>query len=200
MLDNHKARGLIAGVVEPVAKTLLRVGLSANMVTWIGAILTSASAIVLIPNGHFAAALFATALIGSADLLDGTMARLQGTTSSWGSFLDSTLDRLTDAALIGSIALYFARQQQPEYVAFALVAFAGAQVTSYIRAKAESVGASAKVGFAERSERSILIYVGLAGAAWLDVVVLQTAIVCLAAATLVTVGQRLHFVAKQLNS
>jgi phosphatidylglycerophosphate synthase len=178
----------------------MRIGLTANMVTWIGAALTSASAILLIPRGSFAAALVATAVIGSADLLDGTMARLQGTASSWGSFLDSTLDRLTDAALIGSIALYFANQSSVEYVAFALVAFAGAQVTSYIRAKAESVGATAKVGFAERSERSIIIYVGLAGAAWVDIVVLQTAIVILAIATLITVAQRLHFVAKQLNN
>jgi phosphatidylglycerophosphate synthase len=199
MLDNPTARGFASRFIEPIARFLLRAGLTANSVTWIGAILTSASAMIFVPKGDFGIALFLTLIIGSADLLDGTMARLSDSSDAWGSFLDSSLDRLTDAALIASIGVYFAKAGDTSLVTVAFIALAGASVTSYLRAKAESLGASAKIGIAERSERSILIYVGLAGAQWISVEILRIAILILAVASMLTVFQRMHFVSKQLR-
>ena len=184
-------------MVDPVARTLLRAGLRPDTVTWIGTIALVVSALLLVAPGHLVAGAVVCGLLGLSDLLDGTMARLSGTSGSWGSFLDSTLDRLADAAMLGSIAWYLAGHGPRWGMAAALVALTCAQVTSYIRAKAESIGATCRVGLAERTERTTLILTGLV-LSGLHPLVLPGAITVLAVASSATVLQRIVHVRRQL--
>ena len=99
-----------------------------------------------------------------SDLVDGTMARLSGTSSQWGAFLDSTADRVVDAALIGSVTYYLYLEQDPLQTV-AWFALAGGFLVSYVKARAEAAGFRCDGGFAERPERTIILLVatGFAG-------------------------------------
>jgi CDP-diacylglycerol--glycerol-3-phosphate 3-phosphatidyltransferase len=166
-------------------------------VTWVGAIITAVASITLIGTGHLVAGGLAFIIISASDLLDGTMARLSGRISTWGAFLDSTLDRVVDAAVFGSLAWYFSDRDRAMFAA-ALATVVGALLTSYVRARAEAVGATCRVGLAERSERNVIVAIGLvfhAAAPW----VLPACTVLLAIATWATVVQRMIHVRKQLH-
>jgi CDP-diacylglycerol---glycerol-3-phosphate 3-phosphatidyltransferase len=193
MLDNQKARSAVGKVVEPAASILIKLGLTPNLVTVIGTIGISISAIAFFSFGKFFIGTLVILLFIFSDLLDGTMARLTGKKNPIGAFLDSTLDRVTDAALFGSLVIYFANQNS-NFIYPAIVAAFAAQLISYIRAKAESQGIAAEVGIAERPERIILLLIGtgLTGLG-LDVAI-EIAIVALALLTVVTVIQRMHAV------
>lgn len=198
MLDNDKARGHAAMVVEPIAKGLLKIRLTPNAVTWIGAISTTLTSVYFIPRGQFLAAAIWYGILASGDLLDGTMARLSDASGRLGAFLDSTLDRFVDAAVVSAMTYYCMTHGQPVWASVAgFVAIAAAQITSYIRAKAESLGIDCKVGFAERSERSIAAWAALF-ISGLGVFVIHWALLILAVASSVTVAQRMMHVAKQL--
>src|SRR5207248_6047763 len=124
-------------------------------------------------------------------LIDGSMARRLGRAGKFGAFLDSTMDRVADGAVFGSIAYYLAVQQRHSALVAALICLVSGQLVSYVRARAEGLGLSAKVGIAERAERLILIGVGglTTGFGWrygLDV-----ALWLLAVLSLVTIGQRI---------
>jgi CDP-diacylglycerol--glycerol-3-phosphate 3-phosphatidyltransferase len=193
MLDNQKARSAVGKVVEPAASILIKLGLTPNIVTVIGTIGISISAIAFFSFGKFFIGTLVILLFIFSDLLDGTMARLTGKKNPIGAFLDSTLDRVTDAALFGSLVIYFANQNS-NFIYPAIVAAFAAQLISYIRAKAESQGIAVEVGIAERPERIILLLIGtgLTGLG-LDVAI-EIAIVALALLTVVTVIQRMHAV------
>jgi CDP-diacylglycerol--glycerol-3-phosphate 3-phosphatidyltransferase len=197
MLNNASARTAVAGLINPVAQFLLKAGLTPDHVTWIGAIATATSTVVLVPAGHLVAGGLLFIVLSASDLLDGTMARLRGTSSQWGAFLDSTLDRVVDAAVFGSLAWYFSSRNQGLFFA-ALSATLGALLTSYVRARAEAVGATCHVGFAERPERNVVVTVGLVLhtlASW----ILPLCTVVLAFITWLTVAQRMIHVRKQLH-
>ena len=136
-----------------------------------------------------------------ADSLDGTMARLSGRSSDWGAFLDSTLDRIADAAIFAGLAMWFVSQQDTVGVALSLAALVLGQVVSYARARAEGLGAQAAVGVAERTERLVVVLLatGLVGFG-LPAQVLVVAMGLLAAASAVTVVQRMVVVRHQLVS
>ncbi len=161
MLNNDSARQAIAGIVEPPARFLLRIGVTPDMVTVVGAFGSSITALVLVPRGEFLIAIAILIFLTISDLLDGTMARMRGTAGPWGNFLDSTLDRVTDAAIFSSV-LWWAVLNDDTVTAWAaaITLIAGVAI-SYSKARAESLGATANVGIAERAER--LILVGLAG-------------------------------------
>jgi CDP-diacylglycerol---glycerol-3-phosphate 3-phosphatidyltransferase len=125
------------------------------------------------------------------DVLDGTLARMKGTTGPWGAFLDSTLDRVADASVFGGLAAYFVYGGHSRLLAgvavFCLVAGA---LVSYAKARAESLGVRCDVGIAERTERLVIALVA-AGLAGLGVpYVLAVGLWLLAALTLITLGQR----------
>lgn len=198
MLDNANARSAVAGMVDPAARALLRVGLTPDHVTWIGTTAVVLGAVVLIAPGHLVVGGIVCGIIGLSDLLDGTMARLSGRVGTWGGFLDSTLDRIADAALVGAIAWYLSDSSAPRWsVAAALVALAAGQITSYIRAKAEALGATCRVGLAERTERTSLVLGGLI-LSGLHPLVLPVAMSVLAVASAMTVAQRIGHVRRQL--
>jgi phosphatidylinositol phosphate synthase len=135
-------------------------------------------------------------VVGSIlDVLDGALARAGGKTTPFGSFLDSTTDRVGEGAMLGAIALIFSRHGNEVALGAAIAAIAGSFLVSYTRAKAEALGLRGDVGFGSRAERVVAITAGLVLAPW---GVLPWAIYLLTATAWLTVLQRILFVRKQL--
>jgi CDP-diacylglycerol--glycerol-3-phosphate 3-phosphatidyltransferase len=135
-------------------------------------------------------------VVGSIlDNLDGALARAGGQTTPFGSFLDSTTDRVGEGAMLGAIALIFARHGNEVALGATIAAIAGSFLVSYTRAKAEALGLRGDVGLGSRAERVVAITAGLVLAPW---GVLQWAIYLLTATAWLTVLQRILFVRKQL--
>jgi CDP-diacylglycerol--glycerol-3-phosphate 3-phosphatidyltransferase len=193
-------RASVAGVFEPPARLLLRLGVSPDAVTIAGTIGVSAAALWFLPKGDFVVGVLVIALFIFSDTLDGTMARLSGRSSQWGAYLDSTLDRISDAAIFGAVALYAVGDGDTAGAALALAVLVGALVVSYARARAEGLGFDAAVGLAERTERLLVILVALLvaglGADW----VLTAALWLLVVGTWATVVQRMLVVRRQAMS
>lgn len=197
MLDNERTRSIAAHIVDPIAKGLLRIGLSASAVTVLGSIGSVLVSALLIAQGRFVFAFVLMVPLAGADLLDGTMARISGTSGPWGSFLDSTTDRITDGAIFAAF-VWWALDESSLLAVVAMVALVAGFVTSYARAKAESLGIDCKVGVAERPERvgGIMTAALLAG---LGVpFVLPATIWLLALLSSITVWQRMAVVHKAL--
>lgn len=199
MLNNPAARKVVSGVIEPPARLLLRMHVSPDAVTIVGTLLTVAVALVFLPQGWFVSGVLIMVVLGMSDLLDGTMARMAGTSGPWGNFLDATLDRLADGAIFGGLALYGAFQDQPWLTAGALLALVTGQVTSYAKARAEAVGATANVGIAERAERLIIAGIAALLAGFGVPYVLPAALWILGGLGLITVAQRIWTVRDQLH-
>jgi len=185
-------------LLSPIADGLLRLGVSPDAVTLVGTAGVCTGALVFFPRGELGlGVLFITVFVFS-DLIDGYMARASGRSSSWGAFLDSTLDRFGDAAVFGGLVLYFARAGDDAMTALALYCLVLGSVTSYARAKAESLGMQARTGVAERADRLVAILVMAAFSDWFDLPVLLTATLwVLAVASTVTVAQRVIAVRRQ---
>jgi CDP-diacylglycerol--glycerol-3-phosphate 3-phosphatidyltransferase len=150
---------------SPVGNFLLRHGVSPNTVTFVGTLGVCAGALVCFPQGWLLAGVVVITLFVFSDMIDGYMARTSGQVSPFGSFLDSTLDRVGDAAIFGGLAMYYVGPGDNNgWAALALYCLSMGSVTSYARAKAESLGMQAKVGIAERADRlvAILFMTGLA--------------------------------------
>jgi CDP-diacylglycerol--glycerol-3-phosphate 3-phosphatidyltransferase/CDP-diacylglycerol--inositol 3-phosphatidyltransferase len=193
-------------VWSPVGDFLLRRGVSPNAVTLVGTLGVVAGAVVCFPQGWLLAGVLVISLFVFSDMLDGYMARTSGQVSPFGSFLDSTLDRIGDAAIFGGLAMYYVGPGDNRWWAgLAVYCLSMGSVTSYARAKAESLGMQAKVGIAERADRlvAILIAVGLADLLRLlgvddDVMwLIPIALGLLAVASTVTVVQRVLVVRTQ---
>ncbi len=195
-------RGVARRVLTPVAALLLRLKVSPDAVTVIGTLGTSTAALVFYPRGEFLVGTLVIGLFVLSDSLDGTMARLAGRPSTWGAFLDSTLDRVADAAIFCGIALWFAGDGDDLLmVGVTLAALVGGLLVSYARARAEGLGADASAGIAERTERLVLTLAaaGLSGifdAPWL----LAAALWLVAALSWITVVQRIWAVRQQLHA
>jgi CDP-diacylglycerol---glycerol-3-phosphate 3-phosphatidyltransferase len=198
MLGIH-ARPQINRVTEPVARRLAAMGVTPDALTIIGTLGVAGGALGFYPRGEFfVGTLVITAFVFS-DLMDGAVARVTGTSGPWGAFLDSTLDRVGDGAVFGALALWYAGDGDSiTLCAVALYDLVAGVVTSYAKARAESLGMTANVGIAERSERliAILVLTGLSGI--FDLPVLRSiALWGLAAATTITVVQRVVEVRRQ---
>lgn len=182
--------------VRPVVLTFDRLGLSPLSVSLLGLAITAVSGFIIAKGSLFGGAL--VFLVGSGfDMLDGDLARLQGTVSKRGAFLDSCFDRLGEAFLFAGLTWYFAGLEDgagklPLLLITATVV--GSLTTSYVRARAEGVGETCFVGFLQRTERVILLTIGLLLGPWILVFVLAF----LAVATLGTTVQRIIHVAAKL--
>jgi CDP-diacylglycerol--glycerol-3-phosphate 3-phosphatidyltransferase len=186
----------VVRLISPTARGLLRIGLTPNSVTTIGAIGVIATSLIAYPNGHLFGGTVAICCLALSDLFDGTMARLsQQGPSRWGGFLDSTIDRVTDSAIALGLLIYLAQNNDAlSYVL--LVSIVAGFLVSYIRAKAESLQIECKGGFAERTERLIILLTAI-GFTGLGVdYILTVGIWALALASVVTVLQRLRIVWK----
>jgi CDP-diacylglycerol--glycerol-3-phosphate 3-phosphatidyltransferase len=198
MLNNADARGVIAPVVEPIARGLLRMRVTPDMVTLTGTTLTVLTALILIPQGDFIPAVILLFLFISADVLDGTMARLSGTQGPWGAWFDATLDRVADGAVFGGVLIWAAWNSNTPTTILAWVCLVGGAVVSYAKARAEAVGATANGGIAERAERMIILGLGAILYQFVDWG-MTVAIAILAVLTTITVFQRGLDVRRQLK-
>jgi phosphatidylglycerophosphate synthase len=202
VLDNPKSRSSLAHLVDPVAKLLIKARVTPDALTWFGAGATLVISVVFLAQGDFLIGALLFGVFGLVDLLDGTMARMLGTSGAWGAFLDSTLDRVSDAAVICGICFYYANTDLPNsnlVVSAGVVALVMGLMTSYARAKAESLNAKCTIGIAERAERNILIWISLLITS-LVTDVMSYAFVILAVVSTITVIQRIVYVRKQLVS
>ena len=186
----------VVRLISPTARGLLRIGLTPNSVTTIGAVGVITTSLTAYPSGHLFGGTVAICCLALSDLFDGTMARLseQGP-SRWGGFLDSTIDRVTDSAIAMGLLIFLAQNADPlSYVL--LVSIVSGFLVSYIRAKAESLQIECKGGFAERTERLIILLTAI-GFTGLGVeYILTIGVWALALASVITVLQRLAIVWK----
>ena len=198
MLDRFKQfwQGVM---LAPFINLFIRLGVSPDVVTVVGTVGVSAGALVFFPQGMLWQGVLVVSAFVFSDLIDGAMARKMGRTDDFGAFLDSTLDRVADAALFGGIACYFAWQADSRlYLVLSLVILAMGAVTSYARAKADVLGYDAKVGIAERPDRLVGLLVPTFFADLLDLpILLHLALWVLAVAATVTVVQRIWTVRRQ---
>jgi len=190
------------------ADLLLRLGVTPDQVTVVGTIGVVAAALWFFPRGQLLAGVLVITAFVFSDLMDGYMARKSGLSSNWGAFLDSTMDRFGDAAIFAGLLLYYAGPHaetmvgEPKlYVYLSLACLVLGSITSYVRARAESLGMTAKVGVAERAERLVLILVatGFNGIFGLPILT-ELALWLLVAASGITVIQRTIVVRRQAKS
>jgi CDP-diacylglycerol--glycerol-3-phosphate 3-phosphatidyltransferase len=198
MLDRF-LRATVTKILGPIARLLLKIGISADIVTVIGAIGVSVGALYFFPRGQvWIGVLVITAFVFS-DTIDGIMARESGGSTKWGAYLDSTLDRIGDAAIFGGLVLYYAGMGDNSVMAaLSLACLILGSVVSYARARAEGLGFTASVGIAERADRLVAV---LAAAFFADLfdstLLLGVVLALLAVASLVTVVQRIMTVRSQ---
>jgi len=154
-----------ARLFTPVVQALARTPVTPNMITVIGTVGVSASALALFPIGWlFPGAAIATFFVFT-DMLDGQLARLKGSSGRWGAFLDSTMDRVGDAAVFGGITIWFIRSGDHLLAVVSLFCLACGMWVSYVKARAQSLGLKCDVGLIERPERMLigLTSIGLSG-------------------------------------
>ncbi|MCW2750350.1 MAG: CDP-alcohol phosphatidyltransferase [Aeromicrobium sp.] len=201
----ERFRQFWSNVWAPLGDLLLKWGVKPDWVTWVGTIGVSAGALWFFPRGQFFVGVLVITAFVFSDIIDGYMARKSGQSSKWGAFLDSTLDRVGDAAVFGGLVLYYASDKakadlgDPKiYLYLSLACLVLGNLTSYARARAESLGMTAKGGIAERSDRlvSILVMTGFAGLLHWDFL-REITLWALAVASLITVFQRMMIVRKQ---
>ena len=150
----------------PVGTALHRRGITADVLTATGLVSASATA-VAVATGHLHIAIVLLILTGLHDLLDGPVAKAAGTASVRGAFFDSVTDRVADAVLMGGVAWYLIGRNEGHLAVLPLAVLGVTALVSYERAKAESLGLSAKGGLMERAERMILLGVAFLGSAFL---------------------------------
>ncbi len=194
------ARTALSSVVEPIARALLRMGISPNTVTVAGTLGVLIGAVGFAARGHLLIALVLVVVFALTDFLDGTMARMKGGSTRFGAFLDSSMDRVADAGIFGSIAYYLATEDDRWGMVAALLCLAVGQIVSYVKARAEGLGMTCNVGIAERPERLLSVGVGglltIIGLEW----ALPAALWILAVLSVITVGQRIAYVYKQAQA
>jgi CDP-diacylglycerol--glycerol-3-phosphate 3-phosphatidyltransferase len=187
--------------LTPVGRKLAGLGITADQVSLVGTLGVVGGALGFYPRGRFLwGTVFITCFV-FGDTLDGAVARARGTSGKWGSFLDSTLDRMGDAAIFGSLALWFAGGGHSFVMAgVAIYDLAAAQLTSYVKARAEGLGMRCDVGLVERPERLLAILIATGFTGILGVPALQVWVLwALAGAMTATVVQRVVVVRREAN-
>ena len=196
---NKYARALFAAIFTPVAALLVRLKVSPDAVTVIGTLGVAGGALVGYPMGELFWGTVVITVFVFSDIVDGLMARMIGRSGPWGAFLDSTLDRVGDGAVFAGIVVWFYTGGHNSFIAaMALACLVLGSIVSYAKARAEGLGMTANVGIAERSDRLVVVLVatGLVGLG-IPEAVLAVVLVLLAAASLVTIFQRVGTVRRQ---
>ncbi len=198
----NQLRPALSRVTSPVGRALARTGVTPNTVTMIGTLGVVGGALGFYPFGQFFWGTVVITIFVFFDLFDGAVARETGKTSRFGAFLDSNMDRVSDAAIFSGLILRFAGREHNDMllVGLALFCLVSGALVSYARARAEGMGLNATIGIAERGERLIisLVAIGLAG---LGVpYVLAAGLWVLSVASLITVVQRYVVVRRQVEA
>lgn len=198
------SRAAVSGFTTPAARLLLRIGLTPDSVTIIGAAVSVLAALTLFPSGRLFAGALVIWMFVMFDLLDGAMARQSGGGTRFGAVLDATCDRISDGAVFCGLAWWAAfGLHNTSLVVATLICLVTSQVISYIKARAEASGLRGDGGLIERPERLII---ALAGAGLADLPVLPMppalpiAMWLLAVASMITCAQRLHTVRTSLGA
>ena len=193
------AEGTRVGLA-PLARRLASMGVTANAVTVLGGLLTVLGA-ALLAAGIPLAALIVLVIGALADTLDGQIAKASGGGTPFGSFLDSTVDRISDAALFCGTAGLAVGTAQPILLAGALLALVASSLVPYVRAKAEALGVAATVGPAPREARIAIFLLGLAAWALLGLdAAFIVAVLAVALLASITTGLRVAHVSGQLRT
>jgi CDP-diacylglycerol--glycerol-3-phosphate 3-phosphatidyltransferase len=184
-------------LVDPLADWFVRRGVSPNVITVVGTLCTVATG-VCFALGYIRTGGWLFGLTAVFDVLDGTVARRSGRATRFGAFFDSTLDRVADGAVLGGLLVFYATHPvhaDPVMLVVSLVGIVATFLTSYTRARAESLGLDAKVGLMQRPERVTLLAAPQAffGLAW-NGRILDAIVTLLAVTSVITVYQRVQFV------
>ncbi len=147
-------------LAEPVARLVAKTGLSPNILSVLGLFLNIGVA-AIIASGHPLVGGITLLFAGAFDLLDGTVARLTQRSTRFGALLDSTLDRLSDAAVLLGLLVLYARQEATGEILLVYIALVGSMMVSYIRARAEGLQLECEVGLLARGERVVILALGL---------------------------------------
>lgn len=188
----ERLEGPLRERLQPLVDQLVTRHITPGQVSWAGAGL-SVLAALLIAAGWLRLGALLLLLGGLADLLDGMLARQTDQATPFGAFLDSTLDRLSEGAVLAGIAYQFASQGRPLLVAVAVAALLGSLLVSYTRARAEALGVDCTVGLMSRPERLVVLLLGLL------LNLLAPAVLLLTLLSLYTVGERLLHVRDALG-
>ncbi len=198
MISSH-LKPQVTRLINPVVKLAVRAGVTANGVTIAGALGTLGSAFSFYPRGEFFVGTLAICFFALSDLFDGAIARLtNGTGTPWGGFLDSTIDRVTDAAVLIGVLMYMIDRDQTVSILILISLVTGALIP-YIRAKAESMSIECSGGFAERTERIVLSLTAIGFYGLGIEIALIIGFSLLSAAGLFTVMQRMVIVYRALH-
>ncbi|MBP3223165.1 MAG: CDP-alcohol phosphatidyltransferase family protein [Actinomycetaceae bacterium] len=202
---SSKGRPLAQRVFGPLARLCVKWNISADAITISGTVLSVVLSLWLIPTQHFIIGSLLISFVVIFDNLDGQIARLNGSPTKWGAFLDSTLDRISDAAIFLSVLIWFYIHADGVLQAWGLITGISAlifgSVVPYARARAEGLGMRADVGIAERADRLVIILAaiflsGISHYMWIFVI----AFIYLTIAAFITVVQRMYVVYKQAHS
>lgn len=186
-------------ITQPIVTLLAKTGVTPNMVTWFGFILILGAA-VLAGMGHPFAAGCVMLASGFFDIIDGALARGTNQVTRFGAVLDSTLDRVSEAVILLGIAAFYLFNPVAHFEWIVLligVAILGSFLVSYVRARAEGIGLDCQVGIFTRTERVIILALGLLLSGINLVLIIVLAII--AVMTLVTVVQRMSYVASRIR-
>ncbi|MEQ1689974.1 MAG: CDP-alcohol phosphatidyltransferase family protein [Gemmatimonas sp.] len=195
-LWNAIIRGYLR-VIEPVAAWLVRRRVHPNTITTVGTICTIVAGLIF-ATGHIRTGGWFLGITALFDVLDGTVARRTGRSSTFGAFYDSTLDRVADGFLMGGLVVFYATSpvhQSDTFLVITLLGLVGTFLTSYTRARAEGLGLDARVGLLQRPERITLLsapqaFFGLALHGW----VLAFIVTLLSVTAWITAVQRMLYV------
>jgi CDP-diacylglycerol--glycerol-3-phosphate 3-phosphatidyltransferase len=158
MLSNAIGRGG-KYILDKIVSLLTLVKINPNILTFLG-VLISLWAAFMFGYGSLLGGGLVIILAGIFDMLDGAVARVSRSETRFGAFYDSVIDRYSDVIILQGLLVYYARHQMLGYVVLVGVVIMGAVLTSYTRARAESLIPSCKVGFMERPERIVLLIIG----------------------------------------
>jgi CDP-diacylglycerol---glycerol-3-phosphate 3-phosphatidyltransferase len=183
------------GAVQPLAVALARAGVQANWLTYLGFVLNVIVA-VLVSQGYFGIGGAAFLIVNALDFLDGAVARAAGTAGAFGAFLDSVVDRYSEAVVFVALIVWYSRDGDGFALLATALALAGSFMVSYCRARAEGLGLECEVGLLQRPERIVVLGIGLMLAEFLSPTVLVAVLVALAVLTNVTTAQRIRHVGR----
>ena len=190
----------VGKLIHPFARFLIKMRVSANAISFVGGLGATVSALYFFSKGEFLIGVLAVTFFAFFDLFDGTVARMSAKgVSKWGAALDSTLDRVSDSAiLIGG--LIYVQKNNEELAVFFLIAIVSGFLVSYIKARAEALSIECDGGIAERTERLLIILAsyGLYDLGLSDALTYGIYILC--ALSIFTVFQRLLIVYRGANS
>ena len=199
----ERARRPTAREYQALARNrLIESRLTPNAISLTGLVLCLVAAALVFADYYFLGGI--AFILGSVcDTLDGRYSRMSGKGTSFGAFLDSTLDRMEEGIVLTAVAYQFSEAGNDAAVAAVVIAVLASLMVSYTRARAEALGVECKVGIADRAVRVVILSAGLVlakGASILDVELLEPAVWVLAGLSVITVGQRIFHVRKELKS